>query len=515
MGSYITATHYFGATSMGNFWSTFVAADVAADFAQIRSDGFTHIILLVPWAPFQPRIMEWNLDVVYRARLDFLLRSARSANLKVILRLGYLWDVCPLRYPTYNRIKDLPTSNALLKAWSAYFSLLWSELATRPVVDFAFVSWEDWYWPIYKRIPTRPEDQRLQYAKDSGFQDYLKLKYEIPDLRCRFELQAKDWSDIAIPTATDKMLSEYAAFFDTVLSDRLFAAALAGFPSLSFEFRIDDEWLPAHGAPNIDFYSWTTQRQTNGRQVTYYHPHVGKAETSTHSAEHAATQLQKVVNRFSINERRKPKLFLDQFNFYTKNPEFPWFSAISAAEVERFISLSEPILSRNTSGYGVWGYRDWINDKLFNGTFELGLDGWSHSNVELTDTLKGVRPLLVAGSRLEQKIIEGGLRDATVLIEGICQTDGVSEILLSGDNSIKIEINTGRFKQLIPAGAPAVGSTGIYTTSGRVVLHRFAIYTHVLSSGLYQLDLGERPAVRALRRLNKSLSEEPSVEELQ
>ena len=508
MTAYICATHYFGAANIGNFWSTFISKSVVDDFRRIRADGFTHVILIVPWTQFHPDISSVEVAPVYRARLDFLFRNARTAGLRVILRLGYLWELCPTQYSTYDRIKDLPTSAALMRAWKTYFRLMRKEVANRAVFEFAFVSWEDWYWPIYKEIPTLPLEQRIKYAGDSGYRDFLKLRYDLNDLRRRYDITADDWAEIAVPMSTEAAIWEYSVFFDTILSDRIFNAAESSFPGLSFEFRIDEDPLPSREPVGRTYYPWGIERQTSGRQITYYHPQVGKGGTTTHSAEAAATQLAKVLHRFSVNERRNPRVFLDQFNFYTQNPQFPNFSQIDAGELERFICSVADTLIKESSGYAVWGYRDWINDKLYNGTFELGLDGWSHIAVKPSEKAEQGAVLLVSGSRLEQKIGTWPVKKSKVLLQGYSESESNIVLLLSGAPGREIRLGQGRFDERIELGeGPATKSIGIEVRSGSLLLRRVAIYTHMLSSGLYKFDRTGRASVAAMRTLNARLAE--------
>ena len=51
-----------------------------------------------------------------------------------------------------------------------------------------------------------------------------------------------------------------------------------------------------------------------------------------------------------------------------------------------FVKRSAPILKDTTCGYGLWVYRNYVNDCVYNGQFALGLTGWDTTgNVEKTE----------------------------------------------------------------------------------------------------------------------------------
>jgi hypothetical protein len=503
MTQLICAAHYFGDCGMGNFWSTFSQADLDGDFAEIGNDGFSHIILIVPWAQFQPQVGENGLDPYLVERLKTVLHAAERARLRVILRLGYLWEISPVRYRTFNRLQDYPVSAVPQRAWERYFSGIYEVVKDFSSFDSAFVSWEDWYWPILRRVSNAPAATRRKYAMDCGFVAFLQMRHDLPALTKRFGLAAQSWDDVMIPTRDEPFIEEYLYFFDTVLCDRLFLSASARFADLDFEYRIDDEWIQSPGGRRL--YLWSRSRVGAVRPIVYYHPHIGMlGGRRENDASYALNQLRNVVGLFGHQARIK-RVFIDQFNFVTRNPEYE-FSSIKSDELMAFLRGAEDILLDGTSGYGVWGYRDWINDKIYNGRFEMGLDGWEPSgSVVLAETADGRSVSeLRAQAGLRQPLHHDGLTEAKILLEG--EAAGPTEIAIFCDDIECAQLSlTGKFSRVMELKAAAKASASLEVRTGTLRLERVALFSNVLTSGLYTRDRSPRPAVAAIRDMNRRL----------
>jgi hypothetical protein len=67
----LRAVHYFADTYPKQFWNSFEPADVDRDFERIKADGFNGIVLVVPWAQFQPSRADGKHDEQMFERLQF------------------------------------------------------------------------------------------------------------------------------------------------------------------------------------------------------------------------------------------------------------------------------------------------------------------------------------------------------------------------------------------------------------------------------------------------------------
>jgi hypothetical protein len=72
---------------------------------------------------------------------------------------------------------------------------------------------------------------------------------------------------------------------------------------------------------------------------------------------------------------------IDQFNFVDDEPKFRGIHAdIDTGQVAEFLTLAAPLLASKSAGYGLWAYRDYRQNLLYNAAFRMGMQGWQHSD---------------------------------------------------------------------------------------------------------------------------------------
>ncbi len=138
---YLRAVHYFADAGIAKFWTAFAGAPSPPISSGSANDGFDTIILVVPWASFQPTIDPPCTSFVHLERLRWLIRQATENGLKVALRLGYLWSATRrhLHLDRYRTVLRAASEDgaAMEAAWTAYHHAL-AESAEG--VEFAFLS---------------------------------------------------------------------------------------------------------------------------------------------------------------------------------------------------------------------------------------------------------------------------------------------------------------------------------------------------------------------------------------
>ncbi|SEL26144.1 hypothetical protein SAMN05443999_104214 [Roseovarius azorensis] len=500
---FIRAAHYFSDCSMTNFWSTFRAHRVGADLRAIAADGFSHIILILPWAQFHTTLDDPALCPAMCRRLDHIFTEADRAGLNVILRVGYLWENAPARQSTFQRYRHLPTSPGHQAAWHRYHALVRAEAQRHANFAFAFLSWEDFFWPLFRGFAGADEATRLRHATDTGYQDFLARRYTIETYRSLYNSTATSFAEIPVPAFATPEIWDYADFFDGVMVDRFCNLARAAHPGIEYEGRIDVNPFPTPAGTGTRIYPWKLVRNGYVRPVSYFHAHLGATSRETLTADRAIARLKWLLSQYSLLAHGGHRVFIDQFNFVTRNPDYAHFSQIDDGELATFLDQSRDLLRSRTSGYGVWGYRDWTNDKIFNGAFEFGLDGWS-TTAELTrDTDTGQRVLtLHAGEVLEQEMFQNLTRNA--LLHLACRTDRGADLTITLDGTAisQVSLAAGTTAQDYPLGAPVRRSLRIECLRGALGIKRIGLFDHVFSSGMYARDGSERAAVRSVRRIN-------------
>ncbi len=500
---FIRAAHYFSDCSMANFWSTFRAHRVGADLRAIAADGFSHIILIVPWAQFHTTLDDPALCPAMCHRLNHLFTQADKAGLNVILRVGYLWENAPVRQSTFQRYRHLLTSPRHQEAWRRYHALIRAEATRHANFAFAFLSWEDFFWPLFRGFAAADEATRLRHAAETGYQDFLARRYTIETYRSLYNSAATSFAGIPVPAVDTPEIWDYADFFDGVAVEYLCNLARAAHPGIEYEGRIDVNPFPAPAGTGTRIYPWKLVRNGYERPVSYFHANLGATRQEALSADRAIARLEWLLSQYSLLAHGGHRVFIDQFNFVTRNPDYPNFSQIDDSELTAFLDQSRDLLRSRTSGYGVWGYRDWTNDKLFNGAFEFGLDGWS-SAAELTrDTDSGERMLTMrAGDFIEQDMFQPLTRKAVLHLTSRTETGADLRITLDGAVTTQVPVTTGTTCQDYPLGAPVHHSLRIECLRGALRIERVGLFDHVFSSGMYARDGSERAAVRSVRRIN-------------
>jgi len=92
----------------------------------------------------------------------------------------------------------------------------------------------------------------------------------------------------------------------------------------------------------------------------------------------AVTNLERVLVHSTGDA--KSSVILGQFNFQDNTPHLVMRSII-LEECNTFLEKSAAVLKKYTKGYGLWAYRNYRQSEIFNGSFLLGLEGWSSKNI--------------------------------------------------------------------------------------------------------------------------------------
>jgi hypothetical protein len=359
----IVAAHYFGEHWPKNFISGFRAGAVAEDFARVRADGFNTVIFVVSWGDFQP-IYEPCCTYDERAfqRLHLLLRSAREAGLRVILRVGYAWAFHPASEPTADRQAQLMNRPEVRRAFLDYVARIADEIRPYDHVLFSFMSWEDqWLRTI---LPSARAD----------LDDYLALlPADTPNL------------DVAAPPRLDgDSAALFHAYWDWLVMYRFFAPSRRLLPRLSYEVRVDSE--PAYGTDaqgQREISGWIEHRgmyrQPGAMPITLYWAPFWGAENrgETLAPERAASLLEYLLARAQERSGGRP-LFIDQFNFVDNTLGHEHNAVLAPAEVPRFLAQATCVMQQGSVvGYGIWTTRDYRESPLHNPSFAYGLEGWT------------------------------------------------------------------------------------------------------------------------------------------
>lgn len=370
---YIKAVTYFGAAWPINFWNSNLNR-AAADFKEIKADGFNAVVLVVPWGEFQPGLdpVRFN-DDAYR-RLTTVCRTAQQHKLQVYLRVAYLWDMYPGRQmPNIERVNALVSNDTLMPAWQQYLKRIGN--ATEGCANGSFISWEDFWSVIHWAESVKTEQDGAALSRLVGFDAWARKHAERSFLE-KHGAAEKRLGAYPIPIRKSSDFRVVFKWFDDQLTDRLMPALAKNLPNASIEARVDDD--PIYDGDKL--LGWYSHKQTyrvpsSPFVMTYWAPAMGAQNRGE------IEPAKKVLDRFSymqkkIADQTSNKIFIEQFLFKDNTPSMTMNATIAPAEVSTFIKTVAGPMVRQTSGYALWGARDYDASTVFNGYFSLGEMDW-------------------------------------------------------------------------------------------------------------------------------------------
>lgn len=503
-GRQVRAVTYFGEEWPINFWSS-EFRNMDADFAQIREDGFNSIILCVPWNEFQPRLggknSPINEDAV--ARLRIVMQKAEAAKLSVFLRLGYTWDyygnaAIPERYA------QLVTSDAVRDAFLAYASRIYQEVSGFENFAGAFLTWED-FWNYLD------EEKRLagtyfgkSAAKASGYTAYVQAHYTEAELTALYgSRQAAQ--EAAYPKEKSPAYRLFLEWYDTFLMD-LLRDTQRVFPDLSFECRLDAELCSGGAAPSYYAHDATFDSENASYTSAMLSASMGYEAGTVLSAEEAAASGRNQLNRLMVTG--KP-VFVDQFLYMESTPGYENLPKLRASEMNTYLKTMGGVFRDLTMGYGIWTYRDYRDNQIYNPGFALGLDGWTAlGGVREVQTESGCAAELKKGASLSQS-----LKNRNFLSENGMKVR--FRITSSAPASVQIATDVGTKTVQVGAGEQTISLTfdkqakeevKLALVSGeRVIVDDVRVYSHVTEGGIYGTDKQPGPYLEGIRALNQAM----------
>jgi hypothetical protein len=357
---FIRAAHYFSDGWALNMWQVMDPRKVLGELRDIQQDGFNTIILVIPWRGFQVDQLEPAYDVFYERQLERVMAAADRLGLSVIVRVGYTYQIAmDNNLSGITQAQRLLTDEDTQQAWLDYLAHIYSICHGYRSFRQGFLSWEE-FWHAFGSWQLRNLRPRAELAVTTGYLDYLKLR-AIEGVT-------------EIPRPDDPAHASFHAFTNHRI--RVFyELARSVFPGLSMEFRVDKERLQT--GDEIEWISNDDYSDYSELRFSYWAPFMGAENRGERlDAEQAAHLFGHMLDEVSYQGSR-PRHIVDQFNFVDEAPKFKGIHAeIRDEQVARFLQLSAPLLLEKSRGYGIWAYRDYRQNILYNARFLMGMRGW-------------------------------------------------------------------------------------------------------------------------------------------
>ena len=519
---YKKAVHYFGNEWPVNFWNS-ETETLEADLDRIISDGFNYIILVLPWNEFQPSVNPSTWSEYAFDKLNKILETADRKGVGVCLRLGYSWDYYG-DSPTYNssfRHLKLVEDRVYREAWLEYATMINICVRTHPCFAGAFITWED-FWGYISYCDIDDAQERIVHARESGYQSFLANRYTLEHLNAAYGHEYQSYDEIGLPERTDPMMAVFYEFYDSFLV-QLLSDTQTVFYGLSMEVRSDWDAIVLPSGEDAYYQHDSTFSCEGADEIALMYGIYQGCENDGEklSAEEAIVYTERTLRQFQENTPGKD-IFVEQFNFYDNTPDFRDNAQVRTEEISAYLKLAVPVLSEYTRGYGIWCYKDYCGNMIFNPQFALGTEGWM---AELSDEDADLQELLFGTVLLPRN--DSGVNDGCRLKLQPGITLG-QEIPSSRDHfssncycfSIDIEPETSGILKVSVGDSKAeiaVTEAGTYelvfeqygdlhlSFSGSAYIDNVKLFSHVQTELLYGVDWTRGAGVQGMQELNKNL----------
>lgn len=502
---YLKSVTYFGDEWPINYWNS-EDKNMEANFDRIVADGFNSIILVVPWREFQPSTMPVSYNQYAFDRLNEVMDSAERHGLWVTLRIGYSWDYfggsqLPERFANVI-IKD----SADLYAWLDYSKKLYETASAHPNFYGGFITWEDFWDFTYFMSRENTREDRISWAKQCGYTEYLQARYTLEEVGDRYGAQFASFDEVYIPYGNHPSAALFYDYYDDFLMEFL-KKTQAVFPELSMEVRADGDVIyDADG--NRGYYSHGRTFSCEGAPYSALMYSVAMGQANNFERITAQTALDAMrghlANIYAIGGGKK--LYIEQLLYMDTTAEFSHNAQIQDDQVDDYIMNLAPILQDTTMGYGLWVYRNYVNNGVYNSQFALGTQGWkTNGDIPVEDRSGSKMVRLSSGDEISQELFSRLNQGDQLYVQFYADSDsGASLTVKVGDSKRTLRVNgkTNFFYSI-----PWQHKYDITFTSdkGTVYLDDIRIYTYEQNGRIYDVDGNPLDLDGAFRSLNSQL----------
>ncbi len=507
---YLKSAHYFADGWSLNFWNCELD-QIDSQLEQIAADGFNSIILVIPWREFQPDLDSMELDGRAARQLRFVLEKAQNHQLGVMIRPGYTWDYSEAD-SVLPRYAGLTGDAGCQEAWLSYLTQIYDICKEYGCFLGGFLCWEDFWNYTYTAKDLGAKKEGVQEAAECGYHRYLEERYTLEEVNAWYGENFTDYSQIYFPGEDSPALRLFYDFYDDFLN-RLLAESQQVFPNLSMEVRLDaDLAVNREGGSYYYSHEATYSCQASDFTSVMYGIPMGfpnQGERVDYQTAMAQTDL---ILSGLLEHNGGKGVYIDQFLYMDNTPGFSHNAQIIEDQTDDYLEGIHTVLAEKTIGYGVWTYRDYAVDLLYNPQFGLGLEGWESSGAKITEESGSRKALLEAGGWVRQDIPPSRKTDTgedTLYVRGEYRNTGEERAVLT------VSLGTAQAAQVecLPGETSgwelAFPDTGDYTltiqSDGEVYIDNLKVYAHVQSGLLYSLDGAEQSCIGSIRALNGKL----------
>lgn len=500
---YLKSATYFGDEWVMNFWNSELE-DLETDFEKIRKDGFNSIIVAVPWREFQPQMDPMVYNDFALEQLDRVMAAAKEAGLWVSLRVGYTWDYYQDGTDVRDRYRYLSGDETLLTAWDDYVETIYERANAHGNLYGGFITWEDFWHFVFFMTEQGKEEQSIAFAQRCGFTDYIRENYTLEEIEPLYGEDFADYDQLYMPEKTQPALCLMYEFFDAWLNGFLVHTQEI-FPDLSLEARMDMDLVYDTEGNQYWYGHEATYPCGNSSYVSLMYGvpmgHINQGERLD-AAEALVTTQQMLDHVLQYTEGKK--LYIEQFLYMDNTPGFEHNAQLKEDQLDDYIVACADLFRDRIMGYGVWAYRNYADNLIYNPQFALGEDGWSfEGGVEAVEYNGSMQAKLPVGGRLHKSISRGSLTYVSFTVDG---DQPVTLQVSLGGNTTEVHVGSGAVGHGDAIELVFEGGDGLsFTADTRCYIDNVKIYNRIHEGQLYDVDGQELSCIEAIRKLNRKL----------
>lgn len=501
---YLKSVTYFGDEWPINYWNS-EDKNMDENFSRIVGDGFNSIILVIPWREFQPLNADEKYNQAAFDRLERVMERAESHGLWVTLRIGYSWDFYgPTGLP--ERYEAVVYKNSPERAaWLEYSRKLYETVSVHPNFHSGFITWEDFWNFTYNMNGDLTPKVRVKIAAACGYTEYLASRYSIEEVSKVYNRTFRDYSEVYIPYGDTPAAALFYEYYDEFLND-LLKETQAVFPELSMEVRVDGDII-YNPDGSYRYYSHKATYACEGAPYSALMYSVSLGQINKSNRISADTALQAITrnmnNLYSLSGK---KFYVEQLLYMDSTAAYSYNTQIEEEQVGEFVERLAPILTETTSGYGLWVYRNYVNNCVYNGQFGLGSEGWNFLTAAQVEERDGTSMARLDRGGTISQALTGRLGEAEkIYVRFYADPDGAQanlKISIGGTEKRVYVTEPGVYSVSIPWQVPY--DLEIYA-GRRVYLDDIKVYSSEQQGRIYDTDGEELDLAESFRILNGEL----------
>lgn len=500
---YLKSATYYSDEWIVNFWNT-ESDHMDAELQQIAEDGFNNIILVIPWREFQKESGSYNQYAL--DKLDQVMNAAARHGLSVALRMGYTWDYAPGESAT-TRVTKLVQNEQMRNQWFAYLKKVYDKASTHDNFAGGFTTWEDFWTFTTTAAGYGKTEGSIRIAKLTGYTEYALSHYTLDELKELYRDQGLTETKIYFPSSASPARKVFFEWYDSFLM-QLLTESQQYFPDLSFEVRMDGDRIYGTNGSQTYVSHYSTFGAADASYASAMWSPTMFTGGGTLTSDQALNSLKTALK--TIHDAGGKKVYLEQMLFTDNTPGFEANAKIRESDKASFIKRSSTILKEYGNGYGLWTYRDYANNKLYNPQFALGEKGWSFEQGASVGVIEGSHvAILNKGAS-----IYSGLADSNGTQNGTKTTISFTLGSVGASGRVRVILDQGESRSFAASeqkdkityevdGHPA--SIRFTSESGKIYVDNVKVYNLVTEGEVYHIDGSPASCRDAVRELNAAL----------